>query len=205
MDLCITAEEPFAYEPPKTKPFTPVSSSPPRNTTPRKSPRPFATQSSPSLLPSISPASDLEFDLIIHDPSNDSSLTHPWDLPGTPLRIPLDTSRVKLLALLRAQLPIPDTSNSKGRLSRSVRHPKLIAATLYWTFRGTILPLGPSDKDWHYRDPITKTDIMERTELEWFLLKEMMASSGGALKCYFAIRGEAIPKKTTGWWFGSSV
>jgi hypothetical protein len=205
MDLCITAEEPFAYEPPKTKPFAPVSRSTTGSNPPHKTStsRPFG---SPTPLAPILPASKLEFDLIIHDPSNDSSLTHPWDLPSTPLRIPLDTSRVHLLTLLREQLPVAETSTNKGRRSRPIRRPKLIAATLYWTFRGTILPLGPSDKEWHYRDPITKTDILGRTELEWFLLKEMMASSGGALKCYFAIRGEALPaRKTTSWWFGNSA
>ncbi|KAF5667587.1 hypothetical protein FHETE_5645 [Fusarium heterosporum] len=204
MDLCITAEEPFAYEPPKTKPFAPVSRPATGTNSPRKTSSPRSFGSLTPLGP-VLPTSELEFDLIVYDPSNDSSLTHPWDLPSTPLRIPHDTSRVHLLTLLRAQLPTSETSRGNGRRSRSVRRPKLIAATLYWTFRGTILPLGPSDKEWHYRDPITKTDIMSRTELEWFLLKEMMASSEGALKCYFAIRGETLPvKKSTGWWFGSS-
>ncbi|KAJ0140574.1 Uncharacterized protein HZ326_16554 [Fusarium oxysporum f. sp. albedinis] len=40
---------------------------------------------------------------------------------------------------------------------------------------------------------------MARSELEWFLLKEMMASSRGALKCYISVRGEHVPaKKTSG-------
>ncbi|KAL4732556.1 hypothetical protein ACLX1H_001573 [Fusarium chlamydosporum] len=197
MDLCITAEEPFAYEPPKKKPFEPVS----RPLTRAETHNTSTSGGSRSLarLPSLTEDSELEFDLIVHDPTNDSSLTHPWDLPQTPLRIPLDTSRVHLLNLLRERLPLPETPNAKSRRARSIRRPKLIAATLYWTFRGSILPLGPSDKEWHYRDPITKTDIMARTELEWFLLKEMMTSSGGALKCYIAIRGEALPtKKATG-------
>ncbi|KAF5022067.1 hypothetical protein F66182_5894 [Fusarium sp. NRRL 66182] len=199
MDLCITAQEPFAYEPPKTKPFVPVSGS----TSPRKTSTPHLVTTSASPAPlSAETVSELEFSLIVHDPSQDSSLTHPWDLPETPLRISLDTSRVQLLTLLRAQLPIPSTSKSK---SRRARRPKLISATMYWTYGGSIIPLGASDTKWHYVKPITKTDIMERTELEWFLLKEMMASSGGALKCYFAIRGEAMPKRSTGWWFGSSA
>jgi hypothetical protein len=204
MDLCITAEEPFAYEPPKTKPFAPVS--PPLTRAETRNTSASGRSGSPTSLPTLTEAAQLEFDLIVHDPTNDSSLTHPWDLPQTSLRIPLDTSRVHLLTLLRERLPVPESSNTKSRRARSIRRPKLIAATLYWTFHGSILPLGPSDKEWHYRDLITKTDIMARTELEWFLLKEMMASSGGALKCYIAIRGEALPtKKTTGWWFGSTA
>ncbi|RGP76017.1 hypothetical protein FLONG3_5408 [Fusarium longipes] len=204
MDLCITAEEPFAYEPPKTKPFMPVSPSLTRAETRNTSTSGrSATPTSPS---TVAEAGELEFDLIVYDTDNDSSLTHPWDLPQTSLRIPLDTSRVHLLTLLRERLPTLESPNNKSRRARSARRPKLITATLYWTFRGSILPLGPSDKDWHYRDPITKTEIMARTELEWYLLKEMMASSGGALKCYIAIRGEALPtKKTTGWWFGSTA
>ncbi|KAF4977900.1 hypothetical protein FZEAL_5648 [Fusarium zealandicum] len=211
MDLCITAEEPFAYEPPKCKPFAPVSrpstatASPPRH----RKPGPFASSSPLIPLPAAFPASELEFDLIIHDPSNDSSLTHPWDLPQTPLRVPLNTTKVQLLDILRAHLPKrgeKDASEVTPRRSRALRRQKLVAVTLYWTFRGMILPLGPKDEDWHYRNPITKTDLLDRTELEWFLLKEMMAASGGALKCYFAIRGEATPvKKSTGWWFGSSA
>ncbi|CEI62994.1 hypothetical protein FVEN_g444 [Fusarium venenatum] len=203
MDLCITAEEPFAYEPPKTKPFTPVS--PPLTRAETRNTSTSGLSAYPTSLPSIIGASELDFDLIIHDPNNnDSSLTYPWDCPHTPLRIALDTSRVHLLNLLREQLPLPESK--KSRRARSTCRPKLIAATMYWTFRGSILPIGLSDKDWHYHHPITKTDIMARTELEWFLLKEMMASSGGALKCYIAIRGEILPtKKTTGWWFGGTA
>ncbi|KAF4447637.1 hypothetical protein F53441_8841 [Fusarium austroafricanum] len=191
MDLCITAEEPFACEPPRSKSFP----SPDDKT---------STAGSPAPLAHTSPVSKLEFDLIVHDPSNDSALTYPWDLPSKPLSIPFDTSRVHLLTLLREKLPVPEASN-KSRLGRHVRRPKLAAAMLYWTYRGTILPLGPNDKEWHYRDLVTKTDVMTRSELEWYLLKEMMASSGGALKCFIAIRGEALPDKISGWWFGGNA
>ncbi|KAJ3509077.1 hypothetical protein NM208_g15719 [Fusarium decemcellulare] len=89
------------------------------------------------------------------------------------------------------------------RRGRAIRRQKLVEVTMYWTFRGMILPLGPNDEEWHYRNPITKTDLITRTELEWFLLKEMMVSSSGSLKCYIAIRGENPPaKKTSAWWFG---
>ncbi|KAI5457289.1 hypothetical protein BGZ63DRAFT_394387 [Mariannaea sp. PMI_226] len=84
----------------------------------------------------------------------------------------------------------------RSRTTIPVRRPKLIAATLYWTFRGDILPLGEDDEDWHYRNPITKTDLLSRSESEWFLLREMMAASNGALKSYLAIRGEAVHNAT---------
>lgn len=161
MDLCITAQEPFAYSLPTSKPFTAVA--PP-------TPGPASGQS-------------LSFDLVIHDPASDSSLTHPWDLPLQPLVISLDTTKAQLLHLLRDQLP--------NAAPRTRHRPKLQAVTLYWTFRGLIIPLGLSDADWHFRNPITKTEMLGRSEMEWYLLKEMMASSGGALKCYLAIRGEA--------------
>ncbi|KAH7160623.1 hypothetical protein EDB81DRAFT_642668 [Dactylonectria macrodidyma] len=199
MDLCITAQEPF--EPPKSKPFTAVaraSPSPhhlhPLSSSSSASPR----QRSPR--PSGLLSSHLEFDLVVHDVANDSSLTHPWDMPETPLSIPLDTTKAQLLSLLRGRLP--DHSNKatsySSRRRTAARQPKLVAVTLYWTFRGSILPLGPGDDTWHYRNPITKTDLLGRSELEWFLLREMMAASDGALKCYLAIRGEvpAVPKNT---------
>lgn len=180
MDLCITAQEPFAYESPKTKPFTPIPSS-----TPMK----------PSNAP---PPKFLTFNLLIHDPAADSSLTHPWETPEHPLTIPLSTTRTTLLTLLRGHLP-----------RKTRKHPKLVAVTLYWTYRGDILPLGPDDREWHYRNAITKTDLLDRTEQEWFLLKEMMASSDGALKCYLGIKGEetgwAANRKKGGWWFGSGT
>ncbi|KAF7545348.1 hypothetical protein G7Z17_g9238 [Cylindrodendrum hubeiense] len=225
MDLCITAQEPF--EPPKTKPFTPVVRASP-TPTPRTSPHHLhplaATISSPSSLtplPHPGSSSHLEFDLVIYDAANDSSLTHPWDLPQMPLRIPLDTTKAQLLSILRTHLPMPpsnplaatntvssdsDKTSSRRRTALSLRRPKLVAVTLYWTFRGAILPLGPDDDDWHYRNPITKTDLLGRSELEWFLLREMMAASVGALKCYLAIRGETPGPKNTGfsWLFGGS-
>ena len=97
MDLCITAEEPFAYEPPKTKPFAPVS--PPLTRAETRNTSTSGSSRSPAPLPTPTEASDLEFELIVHDPANDSALTYPWDLPQTSLRIPLDTSRVHLLNL----------------------------------------------------------------------------------------------------------
>ncbi|KAF4415075.1 hypothetical protein FACUT_13705 [Fusarium acutatum] len=194
MDLFITAQEPFAHHPLKAKSF------------------PSALGNSPDKPPGdakplvpLPPVSQLEFDLIVHDPCHDSTLTGSWDPLPTPLSIPLNTSRVHLLNLLREKLPVVEAS-SKNRLSRQVRRPKLISATLYWTYGGKIYPLGPSDKEWHYRDLVTKTDIMAHSELEWFLLKEMMASSRGALKCYISVRGEHLPaKKTSGWWFKNSA
>lgn len=201
MDLCITAPEPFNCSPPgsRSRSSTTPTSSPYRT---HHSPGSAitTTTSSPAALtqlPPVPPPKDLEFDLVIYDPSNDSSLTHPWDLPQQPLRIPLATSKSQLLQVLRTHLPY-----GKDR----IRRPKLAAVTLYWTFRGMILPLGPNDNEWHYRNPITKTDLLGRAEMEWFLLKEMMASSGGALKCYLVIRGEIVPVKKTGtWWFGAST
>lgn len=225
MDLCITAQEPF--EPPKSKPFTPVVRASP-TPTPRASPHHLhplaATLSSPSSLtplPNSGISSHLEFDLVIYDTANDSSLTHPWDLPQTPLRIPLDTTKAQLLTILRTRIPMPpsplpgantgsslesEKTSSRRRTALSLRRPKLLSVTLYWTFRGAILPLGPDDDDWHYRNPITKTDLLGRSELEWFLLREMMAASDGALKCYLAIRGETLAPKNTGfsWLFGGS-
>ncbi|KAH7149780.1 hypothetical protein B0J13DRAFT_274690 [Dactylonectria estremocensis] len=220
MDLCITAQEPF--EPPKPKPFTPVAraSPSPHRLHPLSSPSsssPRQQRSKPTGLLS----SHLEFDLVVHDVANDSSLTHPWDMPETPLRIPLDTTKAQLLSLLRARLPdhsstsLDTTSSnttSSSRRRAAARHPKLAAVTLYWTFRGSILPLGLGDDSWHYRNPITKTDLLGRSELEWFLLREMMAASDGALKCYLAIRGEApaaprntVVSRNTGFsWFRTS-
>ncbi|TVY65219.1 hypothetical protein Focb16_v015886 [Fusarium oxysporum f. sp. cubense] len=181
MDLFITAQEPFAHHPLKAKSFPSALS----NATDK-------TSGDARPLVSLPPVSQLEFDLIVHDPCHDSTLTGSWDPLPTPLSIPLNTSRVHLLNLLRDKLPVVEAS-SKNRLSRQ-------------TYGGKIYPLGPSDKEWHYRDLITKTDIMARSELEWFLLKEMMASSRGALKCYISVRGEHVPaKKTSGWWFKNSA
>ncbi|KAF6519930.1 hypothetical protein NW760_014303 [Fusarium oxysporum] len=180
MDLFITAQEPFAHHPLKAKSFPSALS----NATDK-------TSGDARPLVSLPPVSQLEFDLIVHDPCHDSTLTGSWDPLPTPLSIPLNTSRVHLLNLLREKLPVVEAS-SKNRLSRQVRRPRLISATL--------------DKEWHYRDLVTKTDIMARSELEWFLLKEMMASSRGALKCYISVRGEHVPaKKTSGWWFKNSA
>lgn len=112
-------------------------------------------------------------------------------MPETPLTIPLTMTRTQLLAQLRTYLP---------RKTRKLS--KLIAVTLYWTYKGDILPLGEDEREWHYRNAITKTDLLARTEMEWYLLKEMMASSAGALRCYLGIRGER--EKKGGWWFGSA-
>lgn len=170
MDLCITTQDTFAFEPPKDKAFTPITSSTTR----------------------LPPTQTLSFNLLIHDPNLDSSLTHPWDVPDDPLTIPLGETRMQLLARLRTHLP---------RKTRKL--PRLVTATLYWTYKGGILPLGEDEQEWHYRNAITKTDLLGRTEGEWFLLKEMMASSGGALRCYLGIRGEA-EKEKKGWWFGNA-
>ncbi|KAK7424240.1 hypothetical protein QQZ08_008728 [Neonectria magnoliae] len=233
MDLCITAQEPF--EPPKSKPFTPVArSSPTLTPTPTASPHrlhPLATAATTTASATAAPASPwslsplkplpdaglsshLEFDLFVYDAANnDSSLTHPWDLPSSPLCISIDTTKAQLLALLRTRVPVPSSaaaapgdSESVRRRTAPVRHPKLTEVIMYWTFRGAILPLGPDDADWHYRNPITKTDLLRRSEDEWFLLREMMAASGGALKCYLAIRGEVSTAKKMGYsrWFGGS-
>ncbi|KAF5010188.1 hypothetical protein FDECE_3629 [Fusarium decemcellulare] len=220
MDLCITAEEPFAFEPLRSKPFSPVLPAPAAADSPRgrqtQTPGPFSSAASLIPLPAAAPVTDIEFGLFIHDSSNDSSLTHPWEVPDEPLRIHVNTTKGQLLNQLRARLPIPvpasTKNNGKGnpgvapRRGRAIRRQKLVEVTMYWTFRGMILPLGPNDEEWHYRNPITKTDLITRTELEWFLLKEMMVSSSGSLKCYIAIRGENPPaKKTSAWWFGSST
>ncbi|KAF4334842.1 hypothetical protein FBEOM_11327 [Fusarium beomiforme] len=194
MDLFITAQEPFAHEPLKAKTFPQALNN--------KSGK--ATSHAAPLAPHP-PVTNLEFDLIVHDPCHDSSFTGSWDPRPTPLSIPLNTSRVHLLNLLREKLPVAEGSN-KNRRSRQIRRPKLISAVLYWTYGGKIYPLGSSDKEWHYRDLVTKTDLMARSELEWFLLKEMMASSRGALKCYISVRGETLPaKKSSGWWFRNST
>ncbi|KPM45784.1 hypothetical protein AK830_g832 [Neonectria ditissima] len=244
MDLCITAQEPF--EPPKSKPFAPVTRASP-TPTPTTSPHrlhPLATanitttasstnivpsswpavaaSSSPlTPLPDSGPSSHLEFELFIYDAdNNDSSFTYPWDVPASPLCIAANTTKAQLLTLLRAHIPAPATAcdaiappesvsasaSVRRRGNAPVRRPKLTQVVMYWTFRGTILPLGPDDADWHYRNPITKTDLLRRSEDEWFLLREMMAASGGALKCYLSIRHEMPVAKKTGYsrWFGGS-
>lgn len=220
MDLCITAQEPFAYSLPTSKPFTPVPQASSARATPKSPLHHHDEHASSSTQPKQQQT--LTFDLIIHDPSNnDSALTYPWDLPLQPLSIDLDTTKVQLLQILRDHLPCRNRASSNGSSSSSSsssgsgsgssgisnsRKPKLRQVTLYWTFRGSILPLGLSDDEWHYRNPITKTEMLPRSEMEWYLLKEMMASSDGALKCYFAILGEAqAPVKKTSYtkWFRS--
>lgn len=206
MDVCITAQEPFSCEPIGSKPFEPVQTS-------QKAANDASASASAPLLLGAKPSSsaskpkELEFELITYDPSNDSSLTHPWDVAQEPVRLPVGSTKSQLLNLLRTQLPVPSASGKKTgtfRLSRTIRRQKLTAATLFLTFGGVIVPLGPKEEDWHYRNAITKTDLLERTEGEWYLIKEMIASSSGSLKCYIVIRGE-VPsnRKSSGWWFGS--
>ncbi|KAH6877290.1 hypothetical protein B0T10DRAFT_464681 [Thelonectria olida] len=219
MELCITAEMPFEKPTSRPKPFSPVreATTPSPATPPPHRLHPLASSPSPASSPTCShrehkqPPSFLEFDLLIYDPAgtSDSMLTHPWDLPPTPLRISLNTTKAQLASLLRAHLPVASpyplglatsgsdlqslrssVTNSPSSSSGANRVPKLVAITLYWTFRGDILPLGPDDRDWHYRNPITKTDLLCRSEAEWFLLREMMTASSGALKCYLAIQGD---------------
>ncbi|KAM6526229.1 hypothetical protein FSOLCH5_002357 [Fusarium solani] len=102
---------------------------------------------------------------------------------------------------------IPSASAKKTgtfRLSRTIRRQKLAAATLFLTFGGVVIPLGPKEEDWHYRNAITKTDLLQRAEGEWYLIKEMIASSSGSFKCYIVIRGE-VPsnRKSSGWWLSN--
>jgi hypothetical protein len=231
MELCITAEMPFQPQhTPRAKPFSPVrqAASPAPATPPPHRLHPLASSPSPASSATDSDREQkqdpefLEFDLLVHDVAgtNDSMLTHPWDLPPTPLRIGLGTTKAQLVSLLRARLPVASpyppglatsgsdllslrhsVTNSTGG-SSIIRVPKLVGVTLYWTFRGDILPLGPDDRDWHYRNPITKTDLLGRSEAEWFLLREMMTASSGALKCYLAIQGDmgiaaAVPSTPT--------
>ncbi|KAM0415670.1 hypothetical protein ACHAPT_013370 [Fusarium lateritium] len=207
MDVCITAQEPFSCEPTGSKPFEPVQ------TSSKAANDASASASAPLLLGDESPTAaaaanpkELEFELIVHDPSNDSSLTHPWDVVQEPLSLPVDSTKSQLLNLLRTQLPIPPSTKKTGtfRLGRTLRRQKLVAATLFLTFGGLVLPLGPKEEDWHYRNAITKTNLLERSEGEWYLIKEMIAASSGSLKCYIVIRGEEpSTRKSSGWWFSS--
>ncbi|KAJ4308241.1 hypothetical protein N0V84_012213 [Fusarium piperis] len=203
MDVCITAQEPFSCEPTGSKPFEPVQ------TSQKAANSSSASASAPLLLGAKTPddkPKELEFELITYDPSNDSSLTHPWDVAQEPVRLPVGSTKSQLLNLLRTQLPVPPSAKKTGtfRLSRTIRRQKLDAATLFLTFGGTVTPLGPKEEDWHYRNAITKTDLLERTEGEWYLIKEMIAASSGSLKCYIVIRGEAPSgRKSSGWWFSS--
>ncbi|RSM13435.1 hypothetical protein CDV31_005855 [Fusarium ambrosium] len=199
MDVCITAQEPFSCEPIGSKPFEPVQAS-------QKAANSASTAaSSPLLSVAADPKpNELEFELITYDPSNDSSLTHPWDVAQEPIRLPVTSTKSQLLNLLRTQLPTPTSAKKTGtfRLSRTIRRQKLDVATLFLTFGGVVVPLGPKEEDWHYRNAITKTDLLERTEGEWYLIKEMIAASSGSLKCYIVIRGEAPSnRKSSGWWF----
>ncbi|RSL70045.1 hypothetical protein CEP54_002086 [Fusarium duplospermum] len=205
MDVCITAQEPFSCEPIGSKPFEPVQTS-------QKAANDASSASAPLLLgaescPDATAAvKELEFELITYDPSNDSSLTHPWDVAQEPIRLPVNSTKSQLLNLLRTQLPTPTSAKKTGtfRLSRTIRRQKLDAVTLFLTFGGVVVPLGPKEEDWHYRNAITKTDLLERTEGEWYLIKEMIAASSSSLKCYIVIRGETPSnRKSSGWWFSS--
>ncbi|CAM1509354.1 Fc.00g030930.m01.CDS01 [Cosmosporella sp. VM-42] len=166
MDRCIT-QDPFTFEAPKGKPFASI------------------------IAESSATPETLEFNLFIHNPSAESSLTPSWDVPDLPLRVSRATRLDTLLVTLRSKLP-PSPNRPKRPL-------KLAGATLYWTYRGDIVPLQADEKDWYYKNAFIKSDLLGRTELQWYDMKEMILASEGALKCYLAIRGEEEMRR--GWWF----
>lgn len=71
---------------------------------------------------------------------------------------------------------------------RRPRRPSLAVATLYLTYDGLVVPLSPCEAEWHYKNVLSATELLGKTEAEWAVLKEFIVAAGGELKCFINVR-----------------
>lgn len=151
----------------------------------------------------------IDFYLIIANPQSDSSFTPGWDVPLEVLRVKSDITIASLFSKLREYLPDgtpgsdppapSSSSNSTGTsiipkkrgLFGALRRPKLDFARVFLTRNpdGAVIPLATDDSEWHFKGGYTKTDLIDKTEMEWRLFKELIVAAAGQFKCYIAIKG----------------